>query len=190
MDDKEERAFAEKRQKNYIGYEYIEIVADNSMVSLLLDGYENFGWEVNENIPENGMRGKVGSGSKTTLRLKRDRKIVNKMELTRLQRNFEACVAEIQMLEKNKSSAATVWALALGMIGTAFMAGSVFAVTAQPPHILLCIILAVPAFLGWIFPYFLYRKILEKQTGKMTPLIEAKYDEIYEICEKGSRLLY
>lgn len=190
MDDREERAFAEKRQKNYIGYEYKEIVADNSMVSLLLDGYENFGWEVNENIPENGMRGKVGSGSKTTLRLKRDRKIVNKMELTRLQRNFEACVAEIQMLEKNKSSAATVWALVLGMIGTAFMAGSVFAVTAQPPHILMCIILAVPAFLGWILPYFLYRKILEKQTGKMTPLIEAKYDEIYEICEKGSRLLY
>ncbi|MDE7277008.1 MAG: hypothetical protein K2N98_09195, partial [Lachnospiraceae bacterium] len=139
MDDKEERAFAEKRQKNYIGYEYIEIVADNSMVSLLLDGYENFGWEVNENIPENGMRGKVGSGSKTTLRLKRDRKIVNKMELTRLQRNFEACVAEIQMLEKNKSSAATVYALVLGIIGTAFMAGSVFAITAQPPHILLCI---------------------------------------------------
>ena len=190
MDDKEEKVFSEKKHRNYIGYEYKEIVVDDSMVALLLDGYENFGWEVNENFPESSMVGKLGSGSKTMLRLKRDRKIVNKMELTRLQRNFEACIAEIQMLEKSKSSAATAYALVLGIIGTAFMAGSVFAVTAHPPHIILCIILAVPAFLGWIFPYFLYKKILRKQTEKITPLIEAKYDEIYEICEKGSRLLY
>lgn len=187
MDDNEKRAFPEK--KNYIGYEYKEIVADSSMVSLLLDGYENFGWEVNESIPESGMGGKIGSGKKI-LHLKRDRKIVNKMELIRLQRNFEACVAEIQMMEKNKSSAATAYALVLGIIGTAFMAGSVFAVTAQPPYIIVCVILAVPGFLGWIFPYFLYKKILRKQTEKINPLIEAKYDEIYEICEKGSKLLY
>ncbi|MDE5931565.1 MAG: hypothetical protein K2H40_03645, partial [Lachnospiraceae bacterium] len=93
MDDKEERVLSEKKQKNYIGYEYKEITADNSMVALLLDGYENFGWEVNESLAESDMRGKPGGGSKTILHLKRDRKIVNKMELTRLQRNFEACIA-------------------------------------------------------------------------------------------------
>lgn len=60
--------------------------------------------------------------------------------------------------------------------------------TAQPPHYILCILLAVPGFLGWIVPYFLYKKIAEKQTQKITPLIEAKYDEIYEICEKGHKL--
>lgn len=52
------------------------------------------------------------------------------------------------------------------------------------------ILLAVPGFLGWIFPYFLYRKIAGRQTEKITLLIEAKYDEIYEICEKGNKLLY
>lgn len=30
----------------------------------------------------------------------------------------------------------------------------------------------------------------EKQTKKLTPLIEEKYDEIYEICEKENKLLY
>ncbi len=136
------------------------------------------------------MGGKTSGSQKTVIRLKRDRKIVNKVELTRLQRNFEACVTEIQTLEKRKTSVATAYALVLGIIGTAFMAGSTFAVTAQPPHIVLCIILAVPGFLGWIFPYFLYKRIWEKQTRKLTPLIEAKYDEIYEICEKGNKLLY
>ena len=179
-----------KKQKNYVGYEYKEITADDSMVSLLLDGYENFGWEINESVPESGAGGKAVSISKTIIRMKRDRKIVNKAELTRLQRNFEACVTEIQALEKRKKSVAMVYALILGIIGAAFMAGATFAVTAQPPYIVLCIILAVPGFLGWILPYFLYRKIQRKETERVTPLIEAKYDEIYEICEKGNKLLY
>ena len=89
------------------------------------------------------------------LRLKRDRKIINKMELTRLQRNFESCVREIDMLEKSKTSAATVYALIIAVIGTAFMAGATFAVTAQPPHISLCILFAIPGFIGWIHPYFI-----------------------------------
>lgn len=182
MDGNVKRVFPDKKQGNYIGYEYKEILADNSMLSLLLDGYENFGWKVDENVTE--------GSQKTVIRLKRDRKIINKAELTRLQRNFEACVTEIQTLEKKKTSVATAYALVLAIIGTAFMAGSTFAVTAQPPYIVLCIILAVPGLLGWIFPYFIYKKVQEKQTGKMTPLIEAKYDEIYEICEKGNKLLY
>ncbi|MDE7274883.1 MAG: hypothetical protein K2N95_17880 [Lachnospiraceae bacterium] len=176
--------------RNYVGYEYKEITADNSMVSLFLDGYENFGWEVNDSLMGSSMGGKTGSSQKTVIRLKRDRKILNKAELTRLQRNFEACVAEIQTLEQRKTSVATAYAILLGVIGTAFMAGSTFAVTAQPPYYILCILLAVPGFLGWIFPYFLYKRIVGKQTEKIAPLIEAKYDEIYEICEKGNKLLY
>ena len=69
------------------------------------------------------------------------------------------------------------------------MAGATFAVTAQPPQILLCIILAIPGFLGWILPYFLYKAGVRKQTEKITPPIKEKYDEIYEICEKGNKLL-
>ena len=111
------------------------------------------------------------------------------MELTRLQRNFEACVAEIGNLEKEKISRPSIAAITVGIIGTAFMAGSTFAVTAQPPHIILCIILAIPGFLGWVMPYFLYKAGVRRQTERITPLIEAKYDEIYEICEKGNKLL-
>lgn len=177
-------------KKEFVGYEYKEVHTDKSKVSFLLDGYENFGWNLDGNII-------VGAGEnvnpmnqdKVILRLKRNRKIVNKMELTRLQRNFESCVSEIEMLEKSKTSAATVYALIIAVAGTAFMAGATFAVTAQPPHVPLCILLAIPGFIGWILPYFVYRKVLRKQIEKLTPLIEDKYDEIYEICEKGSRLL-
>ena len=70
------------------------------------------------------------------------------------------------------------------------MAGATFAVTTQPPYVILCILLAIPGFIGWILPYFVYKKVLGKQIEKVTPLIEEKYDEIYEICEKGNRLLF
>lgn len=180
----------EGQQRNFVGYEYREIHTESSRFSFLLDGYENFGWELDESLSENREGRSPALPQKAVLRLKRNRKIINKAELTRLERNFEACINEIDKLEKAKTSAATMYALFLGIIGMAFMAGSVFAVTAQPPQYILCIILAVPGFLGWIFPYFLYRKTVEKQTEKMTPLIEAKYDEIYEICEKGNKLLH
>lgn len=183
-----------KKQVNFVGYEYKEVLAEGKNASFLIDGYENFGWELDENLS-----GKMSSPLENTnlpyqkkiiVRLKRNRKIVNKMELTRLQRNFEACIDEINKLEGNKTSKATVYALVLGILGTAFMAGATFAVTAQPPHIILCILLSIPGFIGWILPYFLYKKLMEKQVKRMTPLIEEKYDEIYEICEKGNRLIY
>lgn len=178
------------KKKAFVGYEYKEVIADKSKVSFLLDGYENFGWEADGNIYEDyGESKNPKMQNKVILRLKRNRKIINKMELTRLQRNFESCVREIEMLEKSKTSAATMYALMIAVLGTAFMAGATFAVTAQPPHVILCILLAIPGFIGWILPCFVYKKLLGNRTEKVTPLIEEKYDEIYEICEKGNRLL-
>lgn len=180
----------EKKSVNFVGYEYKEIVAESSQASFLLDGYENFGWEPDEKVMRNAENSGLPHQKKTVIRLKRNRKIINKMELTRLQRNFEACVDEIDKLEAVKTSTATIYALAVGIIGTAFVAGATFAVTAETPHIILCILLAIPGFIGWIVPFFLYKRELGKQRVRVTPLIEEKYDEIYEICEKGNRLLH
>ena len=172
-----------KNSNDFVGYEYKEITADRERASIYMDGYMNFGWIVDENIQPSVIMGKV------TIKLKRDRKILNKTEPTRLQNHFEACMNEIDAMEKSKASDATILALVIGIIGTAFMAGSVFAVTSQPPHILLCIVLAIPAFIGWIFPYFVYNARLRKKTAIVTEQIEQKYDEIYEICEKGNKLI-
>ncbi|MDO4173153.1 MAG: hypothetical protein Q4D42_00185 [Eubacteriales bacterium] len=170
-------------KKDYVGYEYKEVVVSPDKASLYLDCYENFGWQEDAHFAAAHGRQPI------TLRLKRDRKMVNKMELTRLQRHFEACVGEIAALEKAKKSMPCAAALTLGLLGTAFMAGSTFAVVHEPPIIWLCILLAIPGFLGWIFPYFLYRKLVITRTRELQPEIEAKYEEIYTICEKGHSLL-
>jgi hypothetical protein len=173
----------------FVGYEYKQVVTNKNKVSFMTDGYKNFGWVIDENMSQSTTIDIQNSYAPVVLQLKRDRKIMNKMELTRLEKNFEFCLKEIDYLEKSKSAKAMMYGLSVGIVGTIFMAGSVFAVTAEPPMIPLCIILAVPAFAGWILPYFIYKEVERKRTIKVKPLIEEKREEIYEICEKGNKQL-
>lgn len=168
-------------ENNFIGYEYQDVTAKRGFASVYQDGYENFGWI---------LEGTANSATKVdsiNMKFKRDRKIRNKAELTRLQRQFNACIADIQSLEFSKGLKASAVAYVVGVIGTAFMAGSVFAITAN--LVVPCVILAIPAFIGWIAPYWIYRTISRKKTEEINPLIDQKYDEIYSVCEKASSLL-
>lgn len=167
----------------FVGYEYKTVTVDSTVASMCLDGYESFGWISDKKIQP------PKAGATVTLQLKRDRKIANKMELTRLQRNFEACLTEIGTLQKSKTSTATAISIIIGLVGTVFMAGSTFAVTAATPHIALCVLLAIPGFIGWGLPVFLHKKLVQKRINVVAPLIESKYDEIYELCQKGNSLL-
>lgn len=167
----------------FVGYEYKEISADGERAAFCLDCYESFGWVLDERTSENG------SVEKGKYLLKRERKIINKMELTRLQRHFEACMDEITALERSKTSNATIWAIVVGLIGTAFMAGATFAAVHVPPLYVLSTILAVPGVIGWVLPNFIYKKLAAKRIRVVSELVEQKYDEIYEICEQGNKLL-
>ena len=108
------------QENSFIGYEYQEVSVKRSMASVYADGYSNFGWQIDGTTEQPGKMGSI------SMKFKRDRKIRNKAELTRLQRNFDSCVSEILTLESSKYIMASVAAYAVGIIGTAFMAGSVF----------------------------------------------------------------
>lgn len=170
-----------KEGAGFVGYEYKEISASGERASFYLDCYESFGWTLDERTQESAAKGR--------LILKRERKIVNKTELTRLQRHFEACMDEIRALEQSRTTSATIWAIVVGLAGTAFMAGSTFAAVHIPPLYVLSAILAVPGFTGWILPWFLYKKLAARRTKVVAELMERQYDEIYEICEQGNQLL-
>lgn len=165
----------------FIGYEYKELSANGRRASFYLDCYHCFGWQPDERMG--------GAGAKGRLVLKRARKLTNRTELTRLQRHFEACVEEISALERSKTAAASAAALITGVIGTACMAGSVFAVTHTPPLVVWSILLAVPGFIGWILPIFLYRNLTAKRCKVVAELLDQKYDEICQLCEQGNKLL-
>ena len=169
------------KQNNFIGYEYRDLVIDREMESMYADGYPSFGWTLDSTLPpQTGLR-------KVTLKFKRDRKIRNKAKLTRLQRQFDACVHEISSLEKVALSHASATALSVGLMGIAFLSGAIWAIIKE--HMILGIMCSLPALVGWLLPYFLFNSIYNKKTAQLTPLIDQKYDEIYEVCERAHSLL-
>jgi len=167
--------------RNFVGYEYKEVAVNRDMEGVYADAYPSFGW-----VLEGSAHPVIGTPA-AILKFKRDRKIHNKAELTRLQRQFEGSAREIEKLEQSKTTKATITAFIIGIIGTAFMAGSVFAFLGN--MIPLCIVLAVPAFIGWALPYFSFLRLTAKRTEAVTPLIDRQYDTIYEVCEKAHGLL-
>ena len=164
-------------------YDYMKVTVDSDLCSQYIDGYANFGWHTDENIPSERFVSKI------TLHFKRNRTISNKTELTRLQRHYEACMQEIASLEASKDSVSMIVSLSCGVIGCVFVAGSVFAAVHQPPILWLMILLAIPGFALWAAAGLGYRAVMHRRTAKVMPLIDAKYDEACAVCEKGHQLL-
>ena len=182
------------KRQHYTGFDYMELVAEGSELSFLLDCYASFGWEMDDysvSYRDYGHRsGAVPGRTKETLQLKRDRKILNKTELVRLQRNFEACLQEVHRLELRKTSKATALALIIGFLGGVCTLGAVLAITSTPPHMVWGILLAVPAFIGIALPYPIYRRVASDERAQVEPLIAQKYDEIHAICQRADKLSY
>lgn len=164
-------------------FDYMKVTVGDDLCSQYMDGYASFGWKPDENMPNEK------SGGKVMLHFKRSRNILNKTELTRLQRHYEACMQEIAALEASKGSVSAIVSLTCGLLGCAFMAGSVFAVTAAVPIIWLTVLLGIPGFVLWGAAYFGYCEARCRRTEKVTPLIDAKYDEACAVCEKAQQLL-
>ena len=163
-------------------FDYLKVTVEDDFLSQYIDGYRKFGWNMDENVPTEKNMGKV------TLHMKRSRHINNKVELIRLQQHYEACMEEVRALEASKNSVPITASLIYALAGCGFAAGSVLAVTAEPPVIWLTALLAIPGCLLWATSYLCYKPIKKRRAQKVMPLIEAKYDEAYEVCEKASRL--
>jgi hypothetical protein len=170
-------------EEYFIAYEYKNVTVSRDFENIYLDSLPNFGWQPDGNVPFISSRGIVA----VSLKFKRNRRIKNKAELSRLEREFENNVRMIESLERSKESSAQITAFTIGIIGTAFMAGSVFAFLAGMTPLM--IILAIPAFFGWLFPYFRYRDVKAKRTKTVAPLIDDQYDDLYDVCEKAHELL-
>ena len=74
------------------------------------DGYACFGWKENEATPHEK------NGDKVILHYVRDRNILNKTELIRLQRQFEDCMAQIQIMQRQADSIPLATALSTSFL--------------------------------------------------------------------------
>lgn len=96
---------------------------------------------------------------------------------------------EIRTLQHSKKTVPTLVSVICGLVGCVFMAGSVFAVAAKHPMIWMMVVLAIPGFLLWGSSYFVYQRVKKERSEKVASMIEAKYDEAFEVCEKAAKIL-
>ncbi len=99
-----------EEKNTFIGYEYLDIVVQKNYFRLFEDGYENFGWKL-ENVINT-----PNSYGTATIRFKRDRKLKNKHEISKLQKQFNETVSEIDHLERKKGFHASTAAYVIGVI--------------------------------------------------------------------------
>ena len=167
-------------EQNNVMYEYKTITVKSDMASLYNDNYKHFGWEKEE------AHHTLGDFENVTIRFKRDRRIANKARLNELQNQFDACIEEIERLEKSKTRLPAIIAMVIGVAGTLLMGGAVFLAISE--KVVAGILMAIPGAVLWGAPYSVYREQSKSKTAKVTPKIDQKFDELYDICQEARAL--
>lgn len=184
--------------KEFVAYEYLNINVKSEKEPLYVDCYEAFGWTVVNNTTtlEEGdyyiNNANVNSSKLVNLKLKRDRKIPNKGELQNLQRKLENSLKELEKLEREPETKGIMKALTIGLLGTIFLAISVFAITAKDLSIInyiTCAITGIIGLIGWALGFISYKNTKNKVSEANNILVEETYNTIYDCCEKASKLI-
>ena len=169
-------------EKNYVGYDYMDVTVKHGKEQIYTDSYPNFGWELEDNELS------ATEVNAVVLKFKRGRKIANKTELTRLQRQFEQGMKEVERLERSKAVKASACAYVVGVLGGGCIAGAVlFQVLAG--LLALAIVFGAMGLIICTAAYVAYM-VLSKRLAKQTaPVIEKQYEELYAACEEAAQLL-
>lgn len=182
--------------KDFVAYEYLSINVRSEKEPLYIDCYENFGWIlINNNtalLDKDDYyinNSNINDRKLVNIKFKRDRKIKNKINLLSLQRKLDKALKEIEKLEKEPSTKATMDSMIVGVIGTVFLAISVFCITAINPLYIPGTIFGIIGLVGWILPYFIYKKVKTKKEEENVILIEEQYNTIYDSCEQARKLV-
>lgn len=165
----------------YVPYEYLTIRMDSELEPLYRDTYRSLGWQV-----EDRTQGLAGHAS-VALKLKRDRRIEHRAEVAELQRSAERSLASIASLERSKGTKAMATSLILGILGSAFLAGSVFAI--QAGAIVLSIPLGTIGLVGWVLGYVSHGRVRDRSTVQAAPAIDREYENLYSIGDQATRIL-
>lgn len=166
---------------DFVAYEYTTVRVPRDLESVYRDSYRNFGWVVE------GYDGGLPHTSTVAIKLKRNRRIKNRAMVLELQRTGENALTAIATLTRSITTTAVTAALSVGIVGSAFLAGSVFAIEADLWP--LSIALGVVGLIGWLAGYLTHGRVKANRSAKVNPLIDQQYEIVYTAGEQASHLL-
>lgn len=198
-----------KNKENFVAYEYKNLSVKRDSVSMYIDCMSNFGWM----LVEEDMRGipstlsnlnpvnlgvNIANAAQTfaettdgtemvTLKFKRNRRIENKHELNRLERQCEEALSAINRLERNNNAQSMGVSLGTGIIGAAFIGLAVYNFIFS--NIVLGVVFAVVGAIGGAIGFFSNRKIGQKKAAKTEPQIQTHLDAAHSACEQAHALI-
>lgn len=169
--------------RDYISYEYKTKNVKLTDQTRMMDLYESFGWEVTQtNKAVNGV----------LISFKRDRKLNHKQELSRLERKAEEYLDSLKHLEQSKTRGATIFAFTFGIICTLIFGGGMSMTLIENVKLSFMIIGIALGVIGMILcgmNYLIYKKMVEKKTKQVLPLIDEQDEQLANILEQGNDLL-
>lgn len=172
--------------ENAITYDYKTIKVKREYETIVCDAYENLGWELtNTSASENSL-------FYINLSFKRNRKIENKMELTKLQEKVDNILANIENLQTKKKNAGVVEGISTGVVGALIFGGGMSmsmlntaSVGLLVGGIAIGIVGIAVGLLGWL----VFKKINKKKNTKIQPILESEFDKLADVCEQAYGLI-
>ncbi len=170
-------------KKNFATYEYATKTVKASRQTAEIDMREAFGWEATE------VNANLTGG--VNISLKRDRKINHKAELNRLERKADAIAQNIAQLEGAKKRFARVFAYTFGSLASIVLGGGMCLcmLVGSVPAMIGGIALGAVGIAGCAINYHLYKKLVDKKTEKLMPVIEENEERLATVCEQAHDLL-
>ena len=196
-------------KENFVAYEYKNVTVKRNSAGMYIDCMENFGWSLVENDgydvgalltnlnPVNLGKnianaaqsfGETADPSETmTLKFKRDRRIENKQQLEKLEREYEDALSAIQKAERKNAAQTMGISLGTGIIGTVFIGLAVYNFVFS--NTVLGVVFAAIGAVGWAIGFFSNMKIGKKKSSQTEPYVQEQLNIVYSSCEKAHALL-
>lgn len=172
------------QEKDFVSYEYRTKTVKSKDMTKATDMYEAFGWEVTSAVHT--------AVDNTTLSLKRDRKQKHKQELSRLERQAEEIFGTINNLQRAKTLGASIFSYIFGCIAALLLGGGMSLIMLNQNNFAAFvggIALGIAGIALCCVNYFIYKKMVEKKTGELLPIIDDNEEKLANILEKGNDLL-
>ena len=174
-----------QKENKPLTYDYKTVRVKRDMEAMYTDAYENLGWEVTSTTLADA------SMSYVNVSFKRDRKIVNKTELNKLQDEIDEVLTNIEKTKSKKANAGVVEGVSTGVVGALVFGGgmSMSMVLEGIGFLIGGIALGVVGigvmFLGWL----VHNKVQKKKLTKLEPIYQEQLDKLSELCEQANKLL-
>jgi len=196
-------------KENFVAYEYKNVTVKRNSAGMYIDCMENFGWSLVENDgydvgalltnlnPVNLGKnianaaqsfGETADPSETMmLKFKRDRRIENKQQLEKLEREYEEALSAINKAERKNVAQTMGISLGTGIIGTVFIGLAVYNFIFS--NTVLGVLFAAVGAVGWTIGFFSNMKVGKKKSAQTEPYVQEQLNIVYSTCEKAHALL-